>query len=178
MRIELLAYFFHGYAWTAVVVPGALSVVALAACRSVAFRWPVIAAMLMSLLVSWFTRIWTDAGLQILPTAAVLLLGVWGVEMLHYAPTVRRTLARGAVSAAWTWVTLFAVDVGGCLVEAQCYLNDTGGAGFLDGLVVSPILAAALVVTLAGVAARGEKRRLDHSLKLASRNLSETVRGT
>ncbi len=158
MNIELVAYFFHGYAWTAVVVPGILSLVALAACRGMAFRRPVIAAVLTSLLVSWCTRIWTDAGLHIFPAAAVLLLVVWGADLLRHAPTVRRMLACAAISAAWTWITLVIVDVGSCFAEAQCHLNDTGGSGFLDGLVVSPTLAAALVVALAGVAARGERR--------------------
>ena len=147
-------FFGQSYAWIAVLVPCALSLLVLLSLRRLSLRLDAALLVGASLLVSWFTRWWSVdadyAGLHIYPAAAMLFLFFWCKHLA--APSLHAAIARGAVIAAFTWVTLFAVDIFGCLVVPTCSLVYTGGAGWTDQLVLGPALAmgGALLCWLAG----------------------------
>ena len=139
----LTQYLRHDFAWIAVVVPGLLSLGALAFLPPA--RLPrVLIAVAASLVISWVTQRWVGDGILIWPVT-LFTIPIALYRQLS-SPSIRRSLELGAVVAAWTWLVLFLVDIGGCLAEPQCSLQATGGGGFVDALVLSPAVALAASV--------------------------------
>ena len=112
--------------------------------RLTALRPDALDAVLTSIVLSFATCWWTPAGLQILPFMAVAMICV-RVRDEAPAKSIATAVRYTVVAAAWTWVVTLSVDVGGCMLHEQCRLADTGAAGWSDGLVLGPILAATVV---------------------------------
>ena len=159
MSDVLIQFVGTGYAWGTVLGPAVLSLSSCIALRRVALRVDVALAFVAGLLVSWLTRRWSlipgDAGLHIFPAAALAFCLLWGRNM-SMRP-LRDAVVWGAVFASYSWASIFAVDVVGCLGETECSLVNTGGSGWLDTLVLGPTLAM-LGTLMCWVAGRLEQR--------------------
>ena len=133
-------------AWVALVIPGLLSAVTLARTRAVSLTGLMLIAVMAGLAISWTTRRWDASGLRILPAAMVIIAAMSIPEFTD--GTWQRAARRGAVIAAWVWVSTLIVDVLGCFVEHDCHIRDTGAAGLLDGLVIGPVAGLVLALLL------------------------------
>ena len=155
---QLWAFQHHRYAWITVILPAILSLAALVSYRRTALRPDAINAVLSSIVMSFATCWWTPAGLQILPYMAVAMIFV-RVRDEAPAKSIATAVRYTVVAAAWTWVVTLSVDVVGCMLHEQCRLADTGAAGWSDGLVLGPILAATVVWGLYAMELISEWRR-------------------
>ena len=154
--MQILNFMQSHHLWVAVVVPGVLSALALWAMRAEAFTGDMLVAVLCGLLIAWMFRRWYAAGLHILPAAMVSIAAISGAEFID--GSCWRSLRRGALIAAWVWVTTLAVDLLECYGDAQCRMQDTGGDGLLDGLVMGPLASIALSLLVWTLLGRGGKK--------------------
>ena len=140
------------HAWIAVIVPGLLSLLAIARFRRTwtSSPWTVL-LVAVGTAFTWWSAWWvetpTTLGLHFYPAALIALLVAWCGRIVK-ASSLAQASSWAACLAGFTWISLVPADVGGCMARDNCAVVSVGGAGLADMLVLCPAVAFAAVILL------------------------------